>query len=584
MKYLCRYIITGVLSFVILFFSCVPPAHALGFLPDVNIDIDLVEFGDWLISARNKVDNWFTGIFDRDTCRGSSNYGGRHNFVQQRTTVNGKTGLYYICEYCGESAGKVGNESYKNYVDGLPLPGYSSDGFLIWSPKHNYTQNRAAGGGGSYCDHVSYGNTSYYGYIIEDGNNFSVHHNSSSPYGGIWTNNIYFCYLDTVPISGLYQRMELSAGVVHYVDSFGMTTTKSENWTSGSYSYNSGDSISDSIYILHPDLTSYKSSYASAYFIHGFFYAPVYKVTPFDSFDSSLYKTDTRPTIITGGNYGIIGDDGQLTIITVNDSIINEINNTYYNPATGKGDTITNWNYDYSDRSYNVTLESGDTVTVTYGDQNITIVEGDTVYNVYYVISDGCTDPGGDSTPSDTPPGTPPPSGGDTNEHDWRETDRTDPTCTLPGKIEYICDHCGQARVDVIPANGHAWKEKQHVPTQYDNDGNLIQEGYTIYECSVCGEQYKDMLGIGPPSSGTGISDDGGLTGWLNSLIKYLSSHLSGAVELILSAFRKIPQLFSGFTAFLSAMFPFIPDEIMTLFIFGMAAVVFIGIIRAIRR
>ncbi len=48
--------------------------------------------------------------------------------------------------------------------------------------------------------------------------------------------------------------------------------------------------------------------------------------------------------------------------------------------------------------------------------------------------------------------------------------------------------------------------------------------------------------------------------------------------------FNKVPQLFSGFLDFLSVVFPFIPSEITLLLTFGVVAVVFIGIIKAIRR
>ena len=34
----------------------------------------------------------------------------------------------------------------------------------------------------------------------------------------------------------------------------------------------------------------------------------------------------------------------------------------------------------------------------------------------------------------------------------------------------------------------------------------LLQEGYTIYECSRCGEQNRTTSGVGPPPSGGGDS------------------------------------------------------------------------------
>lgn len=48
--------------------------------------------------------------------------------------------------------------------------------------------------------------------------------------------------------------------------------------------------------------------------------------------------------------------------------------------------------------------------------------------------------------------------------------------------------------------------------------------------------------------------------------------------------FRKIPGLFGGFLDFLSAMFPLLRDEIWPLLTFGIAAVVFVGIIKAVRQ
>jgi len=45
-----------------------------------------------------------------------------------------------------------------------------------------------------------------------------------------------------------------------------------------------------------------------------------------------------------------------------------------------------------------------------------------------------------------------------------------------------------------------------------------------------------------------------------------------------------IACLFGGFLDFLGALFPYLPEEIMLLLTFGIAAVVFIGILKAVRR
>lgn len=71
------------------------------------------------------------------------------------------------------------------------------------------------------------------------------------------------------------------------------------------------------------------------------------------------------------------------------DHIVDEQGLNYYNPVTNTTTNITNWTYDYSDRSYTCTTENNTTTTITYGDEYITINEGDVnntyiTYNIYY--------------------------------------------------------------------------------------------------------------------------------------------------------------------------------------------------------
>lgn len=303
---------------------------------------------------------------------------------------------------------------------------------------------------------------------------------------------------------------------------------------------------------------------------------------------------NSRPTIISG-NYGIIGDDGQIIKVDTS-TIINETNNTYTNPSAGTTSTITDWTYDYSDRSYNVTLESGDTVTVTYGDEVILIQEGDTTYNIYYITQG--TGGGGEEEP-----------GTDTCQHTYSSSVTREPTCTVPGQTTYTCSLCGHTYTESIPSTGHTWTVLQSVTTEYDQEGNLIQQGYTLYQCSICGEQYKDEDGTGPPGSG---EDGGGESIWdklgnflgglfggvigiieavlgkildaLAALTAMIAERLAAVVELVLSFFDEIPHLFVGFLGFLGALFPFLPEEVMLLLTFGIAVLVFIGIIKALRR
>lgn len=224
----------------------------------------------------------------------------------------------------------------------------------------------------------------------------------------------------------------------------------------------------------------------------------------------TTYNINSRPTSIVG-NYGIIGDNGQLTRVETN-TIVNETNNTVYNPVTNTTSNITNWSYDYSDRSYHVTVDDGTTQTITYGDEYVTIQEGDTVYNVYYVVS------GTESSCA----------------HEYTEEITQQPTCLATGLKTFTCSKCGDVYTQKIPALGHSWELRETVNTEYDEAGELITQGYSIYVCTVCGEQYKDTNNTGPPAPPVDETGEDGILGWLKKIYKAIT-HLDTNVDIQIS-------------------------------------------------
>ena len=210
----------------------------------------------------------------------------------------------------------------------------------------------------------------------------------------------------------------------------------------------------------------------------------------------------------------------------------------------------------------------------------------------------------------DLEPGRPTQPGEDvdpeTCTHDWVEDEDTpsvDPTCVMAGSVTMICTKCGSTKTETIPKLSHAWEVKTTVQTSYDDEGNIVTEGYTIYKCTLCGEEYKDTEGTGPPSSGS--SDNGedeeeqGFLGWLGSklgqlfgslgegiinlLQATLGKVLDGLINLVNMVFEKLAQivdLFGGFGDALSVLWTWLPPEILTVLVAGVTVFVFVALLK----
>ena len=143
-----------------------------------------------------------------------------------------------------------------------------------------------------------------------------------------------------------------------------------------------------------------------------------------------------------------------------------------------------------------------------------------------------------DGSGSENPPST--------CDHAWTETNTTPATCTIPGSKLSTCSKCQQTKKDPLPALGHNWQVKQTVTTEYDDTGQLTQEGYTIYECSRCKEQYKSASGTSPPvnPSDPDASGDGVFSGIFGLLLDFLG--------FFFKTFKDFTK--SGVQAFLKAL------------------------------
>ena len=239
-----------------------------------------------------------------------------------------------------------------------------------------------------------------------------------------------------------------------------------------------------------------------------------------------------------GGNVGRIGntymdfgyDDGDDTAFISNTRIVDESQNTYYNPVTGDTQTITDWNYDYSSRSYTVTTGGGETYTITYGDDNVTIIEGGDTYNLYYAVPSG-DDGGGGDGPGPTEPTEP---GGPTEPGDGADDDDDDQSF-----LSWLLEQLGKLIGGGIGALGTLLK-------------------------SILGPIFDAVI----------------------SLLDLLVEKLGGVVERLLSILMVLPTLFGGFLEFLGAGLAFLPPEAMIIFdviVVGIVISIILLIIRAFK-
>lgn len=557
-------------------------------------DVEYIQkssFWNWIAGKPGTDWNKFVGYTFGNSCPNSED-GYHHASSYERPIGNWtvESGYYKcICDLCGaefKAYEKDLQQSYEAQVEELPAFNYGSDGKLRWrlNVDHfdEYYGSVSSFQGGTtynveYSGHFSSYQLSVRGYFSE----------FLAPVSGTYT--LYAYYIVNLGLGSLNTSTKDGPGYYLGLNRYeiGYTDTPPVSGVLNKFSsvnFLSGDKV------IERDTQFYLSSGKSYAVCSMTGYWEVACV-PTIPLSGDTYSINSRPTSITG-DYGIIGDNGQI-IKVEGDKIVNETNNNYYNPATGETTTITDWSYNYEDRSYTVTTEIGDTVTITYSDENVTIKEGDTIYNVYYLVDgSGSENPG-----PDVPP---------TCDHTWTETSRTDPVCSTPGKVTSTCSKCNQTKTEIIPATGHSWVIDRTVQTTYDEEGNLLQQGYTIYKCSVCGEQYKDMEGTGPPGPeeeksiwekigdffgtiGGGFIDiinaiAGKLLDALIALAEMMMDKLKTVVETVLSIFDEVPALFGGFLDFLAAIFPFLPPEITTILTFGVIAITFIGILKAVRR
>lgn len=507
----------------------------------------------------------------------SSSGGGYHSWKINPVDMlaGGLEGYWHpYCEYCNMYYAEYLNKeslddtdisaAYSDYTDTLPATGLTSSGTFVWQTKIDDFDNISlsiSGVNDIYGSNITfpYSKSGVYLTLSNDRTKILVNSDVLVPDAMVvWSMNSGYAVKQNkikAPMAGTYTIVRNKACEVSYTTEDNRMGYKEKIWDEYTVLVSSGEDIT--------------LKFTSAYdgcgycFITGGLYCPSFTVTPSAGAintttgttinDTTYYDIDSRPASISG-DYGILGDNNELTKID-SQSIVNETDNSVYNPVTDTTYQVTSWDYDYSDRSYNLTLEGGDMMTVTYGDENVSIKEGDTIYNVYYVVET----PADDSESGNT----------ENHTHTYTSTVTRESTCTTRGVETYTCSECSNSYTKQLPALGHDWLIDSEVFTTYDENGDIVTQGYKIYKCTRCGDEYKSEDGT-PPDSG-GDSTDLTITDPTDDYQSFW--------ERMKNFFQILPEMFGDLTEFLKDGWPYVPDEVMTLIEFGLGMVVFVGIL-----
>lgn len=407
---------------------------------------------------------------------------------------------------------------YNDFVSTLPATGYNCAGKLLWQPKwEDMTVNSFSIIRNSnllkneplifpYWDERSYVGLKACGSVMQLSLPASPNLTKLS---FVFSTSAKF----SAPISGYYSCLNSSA--THFSYSDGDNSYSDErNWLSKQF----GLCLSGYSFSLSSLLTkcSYCSGSACSHLVpyrtdmylvsgSGIFTTPVFEITPYsdDTTINNTYNINTRVNNFQGNYYNNVTNNYYN-----NTTIINETTNNYYDMTTNNYYTMSNWSYDYQSRTYFVTLEDGTTITVQFGDDCLTITNNNVENSYQYVINNNTPSPNPE-TPS-------------TCKHNWTETIDVEPTCLEGGHANFTCSLCGETYEQILSAKGHNWTVKEHVNTVYGENGVIVTQGHTLYECSTCGEQWYTETAAPPPD----VSGGSSIRSWLQAFQLWLDGKL----------------------------------------------------------
>lgn len=443
----------------------------------------------------------------------------------------------YYADYSSCDPEKEAETAYSNNVSTLPATGYNSAGKLLWQPSFMDATN-LDGGTVQYIGFIAH--VSSYTGIISGSVSGLVSPNIQNLDGAsvsISGSKIHFGFTSTLksydvvvkgnrfgparlcfpaPIAGSYSVVA-SPFITAQLETGKLTnfyTTTEYSWrpalVNSGNPYGAGGVLFADLYWNGANGNKISPSDGiglTGARKHITFSTPIFQITPASSNTTTInntYNINTRVNNFQGNYYNNVTNNYYN-----NTTIINETTNNYYDMTTNNYYTMSNWSYDYQSRTYFITLEDGTTITVQFGDNCLTITNNNVENSYQYVINNNNTPSPNPETPS-------------TCKHNWTETIDVAPTCLEGGHANFTCSLCGETYEQILSAKGHNWTVKEHVNTVYGENGVIVTQGHTLYECSACGEQWYTETATPPPD----VSGGSSIRSWLQAFQLWLDGKL----------------------------------------------------------
>jgi len=297
--------------------------------------------------------------------------------------------------------------SYTTAVSALPASTIGSDGAVYWQPTFNqmgggnwakltvrilsnnnltyYDVNNQSYSNASLGDYIKVNATASTTSIFDVRYNITLNNYCLNAFNNFGSSNC------KVPITGVYY---FTGNAVTYQGLTASYQAQSISCTANSYYNLTGT------YNLNCSSVGYLAE------SHVYFYTPIFKIVPSQAIDFSTDTNYNRNTRVNNNTFNIATAADGTGTYKAGVQFVDESTNKYYSAENNAYYDMSSWKYNYTTRTYDITLADNSVVSVAFSDDFIKVIEQGTEHDYYYAEA---------ITPTPTPAPTPAPDPTDSN-------------------------------------------------------------------------------------------------------------------------------------------------------------------------